>query len=163
MSAGKKGKHHHAVGMVFSTFGVTLLLASTTWPPAPEGIRWFECLPAAQLCIIGFHIRACWPARCMEYGASSTTMALNSAPYLFAWFSSHTFLPVLLQEFVSMMVPSARRRCSAAEFANTWLQQQQAKQRQVQHPGEQEDWAALRSAGLADIRTTRDQALVGAG
>lgn len=64
-----------------------------------------------------------------------------------------------------MMVPSARRRCSAADFANTLLQQQQAKQLQAERPGKQEDWAALRSAGPADIRTTRDQAplIVGAG
>lgn len=50
-----------------------------------------------------------------------------------------------------MMVPDYRRRCSAAEFANKWLVQQQAKQQHVR--GECSDVTPKVGA----IHTGRDQ------
>jgi hypothetical protein len=58
-----------------------------------------------------------------------------------------------------MMVPEQRRRCSAADFANGWLKQQQAKQQQAGRHELQD------TAGRADgIRAQHDQnrVLVGA-
>lgn len=61
-----------------------------------------------------------------------------------------------------MMVPSYKRRCSAADFANNWLQQQHNKQAQADKQQDQEDYLAGYPAP-SDIRTTRDQAvLIGA-
>jgi hypothetical protein len=64
-------------------------------------------------------------------------------------------LLLLLQEFASMMVPAYQRQCSAIKFANSWLEQQQAKQ---QHTDKQ-DWGDL-GRGPSGIRVQRDQAPV---
>jgi hypothetical protein len=51
-----------------------------------------------------------------------------------------------------MMVPEQRRRCSAADFANGWLKQQQAKQQQAGRQGWQD------TSGRANgIRAQHDQ------
>jgi hypothetical protein len=60
-----------------------------------------------------------------------------------------------------MMVPEERRRCSAAEFASSWLAQQQAKAKQAE--AGRRDWQdAPRMSGR--IHAGRDQGalLVGA-
>lgn len=51
-----------------------------------------------------------------------------------------------------MMIPDERRRCSALEFANTWLKQQQAKQQQGGNQDLQD--ASARAGG---IRAQHDQ------
>jgi hypothetical protein len=60
-----------------------------------------------------------------------------------------------LQEFASMMVPAYEHHCSAAQFANSWLKQQQAKQQQA----DAEDWGDLKR-GPSGIKVQRDQAPV---